>query len=118
MKSWYEFWPLILLFGLLPFVMGLVPTTEFKGSFYGGGVVREATINAATHIMPTKEANAFVKEFMDSTTSGEYKLYLPFAMNMSLLLMWCAYFIGSVVMTINNQINKRSYQARRLSAKG
>ena len=118
MKSWYEFWPIILLFGLIPLLAGLVPTQEFKGTYYGGGVIREATINAATHLMPTKTANVVVDKFMNSTTSGEYMIYLPFAMNVSLLFMWLAYFIGSAVMTINNLIYKRSYQARRLGAKG
>lgn len=118
MKTWWNFLPALLLAFLSPFIAGALPTLEFKGHFYGGGVVREIAINQVAMWLPPASGAHYIEVFSRSAVSGEYVLYLPIALNIAtafLTLMACTY---SVYISLSNWIDRKIYQSQRKASKG
>jgi hypothetical protein len=118
MKTWWDYAAFLVILYLLPFVVGILPTVERFGRFWGGGPVRQFALNFVSSRMPADKAEILVNKFNDSTTLGEVLIYLPIALNVSLLLLIVGYFIGFLSIEINNYIRTNVYKSKRDKAKG
>jgi hypothetical protein len=118
MKTWWDYLGLMIFLFLLPIIAGILPTFEKFDKFWGGGVVREYFINLLAGRLPDDKAAILVQKFNESGVGGEILLYLPIALNISLITLFIGYLIGFVSIEVNNFIRTNVYQSKRQKAKG
>lgn len=118
MKTWWDYLVFLIILYLLPFVAGLLPTFEKFDRYWGGGVIREYFINLVASKLPDDKAQILVEKFNESSTMGEIMIYLPIAINISLITLFIGYLIGFVSIEVNNYIRTNVYKSKRLKAKG
>ncbi len=117
MKTWFNLIPLLILAFVTPMLVGLIPTIEWKDRFIGGGPIREESINLMVSIIPTEKGNILIDRFMESDIAGEYLLYLPIAINISLICVLIVYCLGSILITLNNAITNATFHEKRNAVK-
>ncbi len=118
MKTWWNYVYLIVIAMALPLFAGLLPTWEYKGKYFGGGIAREYAINFVAEYLPNEKATLLIEKFMSGTTSTEIMLYLPIAINVSAVALIIVYCVGTILITVNNLITNSIYQSKRQKAKG
>lgn len=118
MKTWWHYFPLLILSALIPFGAGLLPTLEWEGHYYGGGPVREWAINTMHWVLSDTAQAQLVAHFMRAPgIAEEYLLYLPFAFNASLLCVWLGFALGQSAISTNNWFITQKYNSQRKAAK-
>lgn len=118
MKTWWNFLHALVLAFLIPFIAGALPTLEFKGVFFGGGVVREFTINHVAQWLPHDKGTQYVSAFSSASFGREYLLYLPIALNIGTVLFTAMACIYSIFISASNWIYRKEYQSQRKASKG
>ncbi|MDX1694887.1 MAG: hypothetical protein R3208_14065 [Ketobacteraceae bacterium] len=117
MKTWWHYYPMLMIAGLIPFAVGALPTVEIDGRYLGGGPIRQAAINWLASWLPSPASGELVQAFMNTNQWGEYWLFLPIALNLSLLIGWVTYGIGQAVISLNNWVSSQKYHSQRQAAK-
>jgi hypothetical protein len=118
MKTWWDYLRPLIFFYLVPFIAGVLPTYQRFGHFWGGGPIREFFINFVATRLPHDKAEILVRKFSEATTMGEIIIYLPIALNISLITLLLGYLIGFLSIEINNYIRTNVYKSKRQKAKG
>ncbi|MBL4706771.1 MAG: hypothetical protein JKY54_19735 [Flavobacteriales bacterium] len=118
MKTWWNYAFLIVIAIAAPFVAGLLPTYQYKGNYIGGGPIRQFFINHVADMLPSDKAQNLVDMFMASSAMGEYLIYLPIALNISMILLIILFAIGTLLIEGNNFVKNSIYQSKRKRAKG
>lgn len=103
---------------MVPFIAGVLPTFEKFGHYWGGGPIREFFINFVASRLPHDKAEILVRKFSESTTSGEIFIYIPIALNISLVTLLFGYLISFLSIEINNYVRTNVYKSKRQKAKG
>ncbi len=117
MKTWWNLYPILFLGSLPPFLIGVLPTVPIEGKLYGGGPMRQAAINWLASWLPADKAALYVENFMTANWFDEFILFLPIAINASLLMAWLWFGLGQTAISVNNWFTNSSYQASRKAAK-
>ncbi|MCG8313812.1 MAG: hypothetical protein MI976_11395 [Pseudomonadales bacterium] len=117
MKTWWHYYPMLIIVALIPLGIGALPTIELNGHYLGGGPVRQFGVNFIAGWLPDQAGNVFITEFMANDPQGEYILYLPFAINTALIISWIAYGTGQTIISLNNWATSKKYHSQRLAAK-
>ena len=117
MKTWWHYYPMLIIAGLIPFGIGTLPTVEVHGNYLGGGPIRQYAINWMADWLPAPANGQLVQAFMNTNQWGEYWLFLPVALNVSLLTCWIAFAVGQAVISLNNWVTSQKYHSQRLAAK-
>lgn len=117
MKTWWHYYPMLLLVAAIPFGLGALPTVVFKGTTFGGGPIRQWGVNMIANFLPDHAQTAMIEYFMKSTPFGEYSVYLPFAINVALILTWFMFAIGQLIISLNNWAKAQQFKSQRRAAK-
>lgn len=118
MKTWWDYYPVMLLALLLPFLVLLVPTGTIKGHIIGGGPVRQAMVNSVSKVLPPTSAEAYIEAFNTASVSKEVVLSLPVALNLSGALVVFFFLVLSSVMGFQNWMKRGEYSSQRKASKG
>ena len=117
MKTYWDYLPAFVIVFMLPFLVGAVPTVELNNHFLGGGPVRQYVINLVCEWLPVETSHQMVTAFMQANAWGEYAIYAPIALNMSLVLMWCTALAAYSHVSAHNWFFHQKYQSTRKAAK-
>lgn len=117
MKTWFNYIFFLVFASAVPFIVGLLPTIEAGGRFFGGGPVRQYFVNLMVHLLPAEKSDALVNKFMSGGMAQEYLLYLPIALNLALICFLMGYCVCSIFMTINNSYLSNKFHSQRHTAK-
>ena len=118
MKTWWNYWPLMVIAFLIPFLIGALPTLDFNNKFYGGGIIRQHAINTIAVELPVAANNKYLNAFDSASTMGEYILYLPIALNCSAILMIATFLFFTFTMKVTNWMKRGEYKSQRKASKG
>ena len=112
-KTWIDVIPAFIILPLVPFMVAFIPTFNFKGSYYGGGPIREYVINKMEIFIPFDNFVLIKEYFYQATVSQEIMLYSIFALNISIIILWVTFILGGLYMKIYNTIGNSAYQSKR-----
>lgn len=129
MLTWLRLWPLFFLPVLLLNLLGFCPTYflegEFlggavilKGTYIGGGPVREWTIN--TFFLPMLSplrASDVIDWFLAASVAEEWVLYLVIVVTLDVLLLPGVYVLGNSLIRASNWLVLKELQLKRSAAR-
>lgn len=118
-KTWHDFTPLFVLMGSLPFIVGILPTFYLHGQYWGGGVIRSQGFEWWVALLPAAGRNPLVAVFNGDAISPwiEYLLYLPFALNVGLALLWLGFMVSKIQIAVSHQRHSHHFQSTRQAVK-
>ncbi len=112
-RTWWTFWPVLPISFFLALVPGMLPTLNVKGEFYGGGPIREFTINKFLSVYPYETQEQVSIFYNSASIMEEYMLYLIPAAHAGLIFMWVSYLLVTIFMNTSNWYENRAYQSKR-----
>jgi len=118
MKSWWDYYPVMIFAVVAPFIPGLLPTVSFNGHFIGGGPIRQFFINQVAEILPVETGQRYVDAFNVASFGGEVALYLPIALNMAACLVLVVYAFYSGLIQVSNWMKRGEFKSQRKASKG
>jgi len=117
-KTWWDYYPAMLMGLVLPLLAILLPTGQLKGHVVGGGPVRQTLINAVSKYLPVDAAGRYVEAFNQATVGGEVVLALPVALNISAVVVAFLFVVLSGVMGLSNWMKRGEFSSQRKASKG
>jgi hypothetical protein len=118
MKTWWDFYPVMILAVALPFLIGLAPTFEFASMTIGGGLVRQYGVNQVASFLPLEAGQTYVDAFMAAGYGGEVLLFLPIALNVSAVMAAITFAVFSGVIGLGNWVKRSELDSQRKASKG
>lgn len=118
MRTWWDFYPVMVLAVGLPFLAGALPTFEVGTRVLGGGFVRQYGINRVAERLPLEVGQAYIDAFMGAGYGGEVLLFLPIALNLAAVLVAVAYVVFSAVIRLGNWVRRSEFDSQRKASKG
>ncbi len=118
MKTWWNYGFFIFFAIVIPFVPGLLPTIQLNGVYLGGGPVRQFFVNSIASHLPQEVGHKMVNSFMTGDIFDEIILFLPIALNISVITLLFVYCICVALIEGNNYVKSRIYHSQREKAKG
>lgn len=117
MKTWWNFWPTLLIVFLAPMLVISSPTFFIRNKPIGGGVIRERLINKFVNIIPTEQGNNIIDIFVSANYIKEVLMITPFSLTIAMLLLTAAALAIKVYMNISNSMKLHQYESERLTSK-
>lgn len=117
MKTWFNYWPVIMIVFILPIILTVLPTEKIKGAFLGGGPVREYIVNQAITFADSDRIDSVVSRF-NSGVTGEIITTIPITILISIAVSWVFFFYLTIWMKLNNWFVKQAYLKQRSTLKG
>ena len=118
MKTWWNYWPIMFLSVILPFIAIGLPTTMLNGVAIKGGLIRQELVNHVAAVMPVASGQWYIKAFNAASVGEEFLLASPIALNMSSILALITFFIVSGLIGLSNSIKRQEYKSQRKASKG
>ncbi|MCP3671508.1 MAG: hypothetical protein GY814_13975 [Gammaproteobacteria bacterium] len=117
MKTWWDYWPGLLILALLPFLMGVLPTISVKGEYIGGGVIRQWGINSVAEYLPLAAGQQYIDAFVAASYGQECLLFLPLALSFSALLFGGCVLFYSRLIALGNWMKRKEYDDQASASK-
>lgn len=118
MKSWWDYYPVMIIAVIIPFIPGGLPTVALKGHYYGGGPVRQFLINKVAMMLPHETGQSYVDAFNAASVGKEYVLYMPIALNLSAGLVVFTFLMLTLKIQIENWMKRSEFSSQRKASKG
>ncbi len=118
MLTWIRLGPILALPVLLLNAIGFLPTTFYDGRYFGGGPIREWTLN--TFLIPVLgyvQAEQIVDWFQAASIFQECLLFGIMMINLDALLLPVLYGFGKGTMRVFNWISVRDLELKRKAAR-
>jgi len=103
--TWWNLYPIYLL-SIFPTIVAAIPTIPNKLAF--GGIFRQWLANKFISILPEDKVFSYHRFFMQGDTLDEFIAILPMLLVTTIFAVWIAYLLGTVIITINNAVSKRT----------
>ena len=118
MKTWWDYYPVMILAVAGPLLAGAAPTFVVGSNPVGGGVIRQFGINQVAELLPLPVGQAYVDAFMGAGYGGEVLLFLPVAVNVAAMLAMLVYVAFSAVIRVGNWMKRSEFDSQRKASKG
>ncbi len=121
MKSWLELenWYLPFIVFVVILSVGLLPTVEFDGQYYGGGVVREWTLNHVFLVVtPFEFRHALLAWWQQAAYREEVALYGLFTVNAFVAMLPLLYGLMKLKIELYNWHTLSVFESKQQRLKG
>jgi len=118
MKTWWDFYPLMIFMVLAPFGVTALPTFVIQRKWVGGGFIREYLMNTVANHLPAESGNAYVEMFATASVFKEYALVLPITLNLSAVCAVITFVVFTCLMNLINWMKRSEFQSQRKASKG
>lgn len=118
MKTWWDYWPLMVFIFVVTFIPFSLPTKEFKGKMLGGGIVRQMAVNRVAEVLPPEAGQRYIDKFNTATSVEEFIIVSPVVLNLATILILITFFILSAWIRFVNWTKRSEFQSQRKASKG
>lgn len=108
MITWWRVYPIYLI-GLFPWIVAVLPTIPNKTPF--GGIYRQFLANSFLTLLPDAKAFAYSQFFLNGDLLDEIIAIIPMLLLLTIAAFWLAYLLGTILITVNNAVEKRTQKS-------